>query len=1035
MADVGIEQLKADIQDNIKTNNSQAITGAVLQGQLIDTVDTLKGYTDDHVSVSQNTTTDSDGNGTISIGGTEVGQYAGADKLVELIGFGTNGENAGVTEVGDVYYNTSTKLLRRCITFNTVYETIPYFDGAIYTYNNELYVWNGSDLVISGLNSIINVNDINNLPTTAYGSNALARAAVTAASGLRVQGQIITYLLADGWYTEQYVGADVADWATDANWKSYQIDDEPEAGSDNLVKSGGIYNQLTAPLLGAIIAVTPISSVRAGIGNDGSYSVKKVCSTTNDYYRVSFYPIQAGKKYHIFISNTRYSYPAVYCNTLLTENPPSDVTMSEAIQAYSGFTNNGGELEFDIDSANNFLYVMICHTKDTPVTFNEIVAGEIPSIKANIEDIEGSIEDIEESIDGTKTDITASSIISALISATNNTLGSSIILSSTNNVNQKVAFFPIEEGKNYEILIPRTYGQANGCIGGYANELVTQDIDINTNIGGIITFYDYYNTYPTNYKISVKGCPDYMYLVLLFNASEGNPTVKEITQEGLSDITVTQLEDLTDKLIPIQKLYGLAPVSSSINIAHKIYGEGLIKEYIDLKLNGQPNVTIIYNTSGTKRDLVNVSSDGYGVIPLSAESKITAKSAAKNKDMRIMCIGDSLTDGGYPALTEFIFKSINNEIGNVKALMVGNLIENKQITLNGESYQCRGCNVGMSGHSITSYMRHVVLVRPSATTATTGYMSGEVAWYSLGLATKTRNGSSDRSFTAYTGTAAQKLEIITTCHGYYDADTSESLWNYLKNTRGITSFVYDNVTYTFGDSYSSADDAAQKAAIKYICTSDDWASRREPFYDYQTVQDTNGEYAFDIEAYLAKYKTLQDDGQTRLIVGETAGSLVSDVDAWDVCTPNYFVIIMSVNDFGGAGVDNASVIADTAALMASAILSKIPTAKIAIGCTRRFGAINPNDYREYGDVGHLTNNPNFFNYDKNVFLRLIELSGSSQWDLLNVYQSQTVIGEIYKYIDTTYNQEKLYRSEDDLHTGFYRYLDRAYQVAAWVVSN
>ena len=57
MADVGIEQLKEDIQDNIKTNNSQAITGAVLQGQLIDTVDTLKGYTDDHVSVSQNTLT------------------------------------------------------------------------------------------------------------------------------------------------------------------------------------------------------------------------------------------------------------------------------------------------------------------------------------------------------------------------------------------------------------------------------------------------------------------------------------------------------------------------------------------------------------------------------------------------------------------------------------------------------------------------------------------------------------------------------------------------------------------------------------------------------------------------------------------------------------------------------------------------------------------------------------------------------------------------------------------------------------------
>ena len=57
MADVGIEQLKEDIQADIKANNNQTITGELLQERLIDTVDTLKGYTDDHVSVSQNTLT------------------------------------------------------------------------------------------------------------------------------------------------------------------------------------------------------------------------------------------------------------------------------------------------------------------------------------------------------------------------------------------------------------------------------------------------------------------------------------------------------------------------------------------------------------------------------------------------------------------------------------------------------------------------------------------------------------------------------------------------------------------------------------------------------------------------------------------------------------------------------------------------------------------------------------------------------------------------------------------------------------------
>ena len=85
MADVGIEQLKEDIQDNIKTNNSQAITGAVLQGQLIDTVDTLKGYTDDHVSVSQNTET---GHTDITVGSTitSVGSVQDVDDIDFALG-------------------------------------------------------------------------------------------------------------------------------------------------------------------------------------------------------------------------------------------------------------------------------------------------------------------------------------------------------------------------------------------------------------------------------------------------------------------------------------------------------------------------------------------------------------------------------------------------------------------------------------------------------------------------------------------------------------------------------------------------------------------------------------------------------------------------------------------------------------------------------------------------------------------------------------------------------------------------------------
>jgi hypothetical protein len=96
---------------------------------------------------------------------------------------------------------------------------------------------------------IVNVNDINGVPTTAYGSAAAARAAVDASSGLRIQGQIITYLLADGWYTDQYIGSatDSTSWGTASNWKTLgpvsvsQNTQTLEIGGEGVGALGGIY--------------------------------------------------------------------------------------------------------------------------------------------------------------------------------------------------------------------------------------------------------------------------------------------------------------------------------------------------------------------------------------------------------------------------------------------------------------------------------------------------------------------------------------------------------------------------------------------------------------------------------------------------------------------------------------------------------------------------------------------------------------------------------------------------------------------------
>ena len=67
--------------------------------------------------------------------------------ILELTGFGTTGEEGKAVNIGDIYYNTSSKLLRQLVREN-VYNTVPF--NCDYYHNNALnifYKWNGSDMV------------------------------------------------------------------------------------------------------------------------------------------------------------------------------------------------------------------------------------------------------------------------------------------------------------------------------------------------------------------------------------------------------------------------------------------------------------------------------------------------------------------------------------------------------------------------------------------------------------------------------------------------------------------------------------------------------------------------------------------------------------------------------------------------------------------------------------------------------------------------------------------------------------------------
>ena len=61
-----------------------------------------------------------------------------------------------------------------------------------------------------------------------------------------------------------------------------------------------------------------------------------------------------------------------------------------------------------------------------------------------------------------------------------------------------------------------------------------------------------------------------------------------------------------------------------------------------------------------------------------------------------------------------------------------------------------------------------------------------------------------------------------------------------------------------------------------------------PFYNPKSEK-------FSLQYYLSQYKTLADDGETRLVVGNTAGTKVTNVNSWDLCTPNIVVIQLGMN--------------------------------------------------------------------------------------------------------------------------------------------
>lgn len=496
---------------------------------------------------------------------------------------------------------------------------------------------------------------------------------------------------------------------------------------------------------------------------------------------------------------------------------------------------------------------------------------------------------------------------------------------------------------------------------------------------------------------------------------------------------------LDEKVIAPSVIYDLFR-NNGFNAVNRIYSDGIYKNYNDtniasLRVDGKASKVIaeLYNqaTRELTKDAV-ISAKGYQDKTLSVPVRRGLVTDAQNKSVRIMCIGDSLTIGGYPAIVDYIFKRIGDEYANVAALMVGHFKIDANVEYNGISKSCRGCCEGIGGAGISSFLRHIFMVRPTGATTGRSPICGKTAWDTLGLGTRTRNGIPGQAYENFTASAAQKELIRTTCHGWYDADPTEDVWNYLYNLCELRTFTVDSVEYTLNSTFAATSAAAITAGVKYLCTTNEgnWPTRRLAWYDYDTVQSSNGAYAFNFGKYLDKYKTLADDGVTRLVVGSTAGTLVTNVNNYDVCKPNFVSIIMAQNDVAFY-LNPSGVVADVC-LMADRIKAYDTTIKVCFGGTRMFGSIAREEYQsEYVTNGVGPYQPYLAN-----FYELLKAE-TSHGDVLNTYQMQTVVGAHLDYADTFDGNDIMVENTADnwTHSTLKYYLDRAFQVAAWVIYN
>lgn len=415
------------------------------------------------------------------------------------------------------------------------------------------------------------------------------------------------------------------------------------------------------------------------------------------------------------------------------------------------------------------------------------------------------------------------------------------------------------------------------------------------------------------------------------------PALISVTYPGKKGTVIKELENIKEAIgdtsgfgyLPCPTIYARTNVYNDgrQHYTNKVYPEGFVASPNDeMTIDGGVSMPVIRawdyinGTSPIPADKRNAEDltinlkKGLASERVFIPVKAVKADAMVGKKALVLCLGESTTAAvvpnpytqqveashGWPSAMQHFANCDNIDVdGGIYVKTLGTQKKssgNYTSTYKGETLIENACREGHGGWRMFDFLHYPAMFDTKTDT------DNAALWSLLGLITKTPyNAASYNSERAeYTGSEEQQRLMRVTSFGIYKVDGSAAAWNKIKSLAGSDGFpAFSGI----GDYTGSPEQiAAMQGWVDTLCN-----SPINPFYSLDKVRDSDDHIAFSLDAYLSRYRTLDDEGNRldgsagQTVTGQdgktyTIGTEVTNTSAWDVCTPTHVIINIGIND-------------------------------------------------------------------------------------------------------------------------------------------